>query len=129
MPIGRDQNELVALVVDIAHLPRRLRPEEIEVGCFQDVHGDSGSWEPLLARHCAAFSPSVLAIAASWSRCSWTLAANAAGPRMSMIVPMSAMRAAMTGSAETARKSAAMVSRNFSGMPRGPNTPPTLSNV
>ena len=38
MPIGGDQNELVALVVDVADLAGGFRSEKIEVGLAQDVH-------------------------------------------------------------------------------------------
>src|SRR3984957_9603092 len=115
MTIGRDLDELVALVIDVAHLPRNLRPEEIEIGLFQDIHIAGRR----VRTHCAAFNPKTLAMPASRSRCSSTALPNSAGPRISMIVPMSPSRLAMTGSAATARTSAANGSRVASDMPRG----------
>src|ERR1700734_3979665 len=124
MTIGRDQDELVALVIDVAHLPRNLMAQESEIGLFQDIHDTDSRFRT----HCAAFSPKTLAMPASRSRCSSTALPNSAGPRMSMIVPMSPSRLTMAGSAATARTSAAMASRVASDMPRGPKMPPMLSN-
>src|SRR5580692_2825767 len=124
MAVGRDQDELVALVVDVAHLPRNLRPEEGKIGLLEDIHFVGRR----VRTHCAAFNPKTLAMPASRSRCSSTARPNSAGPRISMIVPMSPSRLAMTGSAATARTSAAMASRVDCDMPRGPKMPPMLSN-
>src|SRR5580658_8204064 len=38
MPVGRDQNEPVALVVDIADLAGSFRAKEIKIGLAQDIH-------------------------------------------------------------------------------------------
>jgi hypothetical protein len=38
MAVGRDQNEPVALIVDIADLAGGFRAEKIEIGLAQDVH-------------------------------------------------------------------------------------------
>src|ERR1700685_1658389 len=125
MAVSRDQDELVALIVDVAHLPRNLAPEEGKIGLLQDIHFVGRN----VRTHCAAFNPKTWAMPASRSRCSSTARPNSAGPPMSMIVPMSPSRLAMTGSGAAAPgTSAAMASRVGCDMPRGPKMPPMLSN-
>src|ERR1700722_11029595 len=98
MPIGRDQNESVALIIDIPDFSGLLRPQEFEVRFFQDF----------LLVHATALRPhSGLMLAARITLAHFSVSATirsskAAGETASGVPPSSASCAFILGSATMA---------------------------